>query len=112
MSKHEDERGVIEDLKVGKDWSITYITFKKGAVRGNHLHKMTTQKDTILSGKFQVRHGNATKFLEAGDELTLSPGIAHAYKALEDGEMVSVCFGVRIGEDYSKDTYKLATPLI
>lgn len=52
MNKFEDERGIIEDLKVGKDWSVTYISFKKGAVRGNHYHKETKQTDYILSGSF------------------------------------------------------------
>lgn len=112
MNKHEDERGVIEDMKVGKDWSVTYISFKKGAVRGNHLHNQTLQHDFVLSGKFQFKHGHSSKFIEAGDEVTISPGIAHAYKALEDGEIVSMCKGVRIGENYEEDTVRLKEKLL
>lgn len=107
MSKHEDERGIIEDLKVGKDWSVTYISFKKGAVRGNHYHKETTQTDIVLSGRLQLSLPNSVRFLEAGDTFTIKSGIAHAYKALEDSEMVSTCNGVRIGENYESDTFRL-----
>lgn len=109
---HKDERGIIEDLKVGKDWSVTYITFKQGAVRGNHYHKKTTQTDLILSGKFKCYAGNKMTELERGDLITHEAGIPHAYKCLEDGEMVSTCFGVRIGENYEEDTFRLEKPLI
>lgn len=108
MNKFEDERGIIEDLKAGKDWSVTYISFKKGAVRGNHLHRATLQHDFVLSGKFEFKHGHSSKYIEAGDDVTISPGIAHAYRALEDGEIVSMCKGVRIGENYEEDTFRLS----
>lgn len=111
MNKYEDERGIIEDLKVGKDWSVTYISFKKGAVRGNHLHQSTVQKDYILSGKLELKTPGHVRFLEHGDSFEIGTGIAHAYKALEDSEMVSICKGVRIGENYEEDTYRLDKPL-
>lgn len=108
---HTDERGIIEDLKVGKDWSVTYISFKKGAVRGNHFHKKTIQTDIILSGKFECYSGNKMVEVEAGDTIDHHPGIPHAYKALTDGEMVSTCHGVRIGENYEEDTFRLTEKL-
>lgn len=111
MNKHEDERGIIEDLKVGKDWSVTYISFKKGAVRGNHLHKQTVQTDQILSGRFECYSGNKMPELEVGDIIRHEVKIPHAYKALTDGEMVSTCEGVRIGENYEEDTFRLEKPL-
>lgn len=108
---HEDERGIIEDLKVGKDWSVTYISFKKGAVRGNHYHKETVQKDSILSGRIELHTPHHIRTLEAGESYEIGTGVSHAYKALEDSEMVSVCFGKRIGENYESDTFRLETPL-
>lgn len=107
MSKHEDERGIIEDIKVGQDWSVTYISFKKGAVRGNHYHKQTVQKDYVLSGKLELHTPNHVRILETGESFEIGSGVIHAYKAVEDSEIVSVCHGVRIGEDYSKDTFKV-----
>ena len=111
MNKHEDERGIIEDLKVGKDWSVTYISFKEGARRGDHLHQATTQKDYVLSGKLELRTPGHTRFLEAGESFEIGVGIAHAYIALEDSEMVSICKGERIGENYESDTFRLERPL-
>ena len=115
MNKHEDERGIIEDLKVGKDWSVTYISFKKGAVRGNHYHKETRQVDYILNGSLKVsyREMGSIKKPVVGTLNTPGYGIsfpintAHAYEALEDSEIVSVCFGKRIGENYEEDTFRL-----
>jgi len=112
MNKHEDERGLIEDLKVGKDWSVTYITFKKGAVRGNHYHKETVQKDYILSGSVELHMPNSYRVLEAGESFTLGAGIVHAYKAQEDSEMLSICRGKRIGENYEEDTFRVEKPLV
>jgi quercetin dioxygenase-like cupin family protein len=107
MKTFEDERGIIEDLKVGKDWSITYISFKKGAVRGNHYHNATTQTDYILSGSVVLSTPHAQKEMSTGEYQKIKPGIPHAYKALEDSEMVSICNGVRIGENYEEDTFRL-----
>ena len=123
MNKFEDERGIIEDLKVGKDWSVTYITFKKGAVRGNHFHKETKQFDLVLSGKllakidisdFATTRGKIDDeaVLQRGDFQSLRAKIPHVYKALEDSEMISMCFGKRIGENYEEDTFRLETPLL
>lgn len=108
----QDERGIIEDLKCGKDWSVTYITFKKGAIRGNHYHKFTAQTDYILSGSVELYAPNSYKVLEAGESVELAAGITHAYKAREDSEMVSICKGVRVGENYEKDTFRLEKTLI
>lgn len=113
MNKFEDERGIIEDLKVGEGWSVTYISFKKGAIRGNHYHKKTRQVDYILSGKVVCADGNGNdRVLKTGDYDVHMPGTAHAYQALEDTEMVSMCQGVRIGENYEEDTFRLETPLL
>lgn len=116
MSNHEDERGIIEDLKVGKDWSVTYISFKKGAVRGNHYHEETYQKDIVLSGKVLFKTDMSMTLSEKvcvkGDVIEIPPKYPHVYKALEDTDMVSICIGKRIGENYEEDTFRLETPLL
>jgi hypothetical protein len=99
---HKDKRGIIKDLMVGKDWSVTYITFKKGAVRGNHVHKKTFQTDIIISGALEDAEGGVWGKQEVNE---IWPNEPHAYKALENSEMISICFGKRIGDNYSKDTY-------
>ena len=47
----EDKRGKIIDVFVNspKD-HCTIVTFTKGAVRGNHFHKKSTQFSFLLSG--------------------------------------------------------------
>jgi quercetin dioxygenase-like cupin family protein len=109
---HEDERGIIMDLKVGKDWSVTFITFKKGAIRGNHYHNFTKQIDIILAGVLEVRLENLIMKKDRGDVVQIEPGEPHAYQALEDSAMLSICLGKRIGENYAKDTFKTKCPLI
>jgi quercetin dioxygenase-like cupin family protein len=100
---HRDKRGTIRDLIVGKDWSVTYITFKKGAVRGNHYHKKTVQTDIVLEGLLANELGG---LLAKGDRRTILPGLTHAYQAKRDSAIISICFGKRIGKNYAKDTYK------
>lgn len=112
MTKFEDDRGMIEDLKVTDTGAVTYITFKKGAIRGNHYHKETVQSDFILSGRFLCRTDKGTAEVKAGQAIFHKPNEPHAYLAIEDGEMVSCVYGPRKGEDYSKDTFKLETPLL
>ena len=114
LETHKDERGVIKDLMVGKNFSVTYITFKKGAVRANHYHKQTTQMDYIVSGKVKcyTNNGSPAFTMAAGVGAFHKTNEVHAYKALTNAEMISVCVGKRIGKNYSKDTYKLAIPLI
>lgn len=122
MKTFEDERGIIEDLKVGKDWSVTYISFKKGAVRGNHYHEKTVQVDYIISGKLVCAKAKAVidpeyqdieySVVKSGDVVTHIPFVSHSYQALEDSAMVSMCKGVRIGENYEEDTFRLETPLL
>ncbi len=107
---HQDERGKIEDLMVTDTYSITHITFAKGAVRGNHFHAETMQVDTVLSGKLLCvykRAGKTTKetVLVAGDSLVHEQKTSHAYKALSPAEIVSVCIGKRRGEHYAEDTF-------
>lgn len=112
LEKHKDKRGVIEDLYVGKDFSVTRITFKKGAVRGNHKHRRTIQADYIVRGKVKFYSDEYPEDINSGDGVIIQKNIPHAYKALKDSEMISICIGKRIGKNYSKDTYKLETPLV
>ena len=45
----QDDRGIIMDLLSKEEMnSATIITFKKGAIRGNHFHKFTIQYIILL----------------------------------------------------------------
>lgn len=116
---HEDARGSITDLVAnGKFDSATIVNFKKGAIRGNHYHKATTQWNYVLSGEIQL----VTQFegkekvevvLKKGDMARISENEIHALKALSDSELLVVTMGVRAGQHYEDDTYRSeATSLI
>lgn len=109
---YQDQRGTINDLLVGEKGAVTHITFTKGAVRANHYHKETVQYDFILKGKLICKSGAHTTEVSEGEMITHPKNTPHAYKALEDSEMVSLTFGPRKGEDYENDTYRLSVPLI
>lgn len=109
---HRDNRGIILDLLVGKDWALTFITFNDRAVRGNHLHKKTTQWDFILWGKLFGLFGKRKRLMTTFSFQKIVKNRPHAYYARRWSMMLSFTKGVRIGEDYAKDTYKLEVPLI
>ncbi len=117
--RFEDERGVIQDL-LGKIDSVTEIFTRKGAVRGNHVHRRTTQWTYVIFGKLQVStldEGDSplnvkTKVYTQGKLFCEEPGVAHAWKALEDTLVLVFTRGPRSGAKYATDTYKLALPLV
>ena len=52
---HRDKRGLIIDLLEKKNInSITFITQKKGTIRGNHFHKKTIQWNYLIKGKIEL----------------------------------------------------------
>ena len=112
-----DERGVITDVFVGapKEHS-TVISTKKGAVRGNHYHKVSRQWDFIVSGSFRVfgkREGGQIEeaTVSASDLISWESGEAHEFIALEDSVFITFVDGVRGGANFESDTYRLETPL-
>ena len=107
-----DERGTINDLLVNDIGSVTHITFIKGAVRGNHIHNKTTQNDFVLKGRLIVSLNGVEREIKAGDHVNIPATVPHAYKALEDSETISICLGIRKGEEYENDTIRLETPLL
>ncbi len=102
-----DSRGTIKDLAVTDEYSITHITFTPGAVRGNHYHEETFQFDQILKGKLIFSKDGVETTVEKMDTMKCEPGERHAYKAVEYSEMISICFGKRIGHNYEKDVFRL-----
>jgi quercetin dioxygenase-like cupin family protein len=110
-SRFEDHRGVIEDLLYGSIDAVTKITSVKGAVRGNHLHRYTTQWTYVISGRMiAARHkkGRPTsREFGPGDLFCEEPGVAHAWQFLEDSVVLVFTRGPRSGEDYESDVVRL-----
>jgi quercetin dioxygenase-like cupin family protein len=113
--RFEDDRGVIQDI-LGPVDGVTHITTKAGCVRGNHVHARTTQWTWVLSGRLLVVHekDGFRKRMEAGPGAMIieAAGIPHAWKALEDTEVLVFTKGPRSGGNYESDTVRLAVPLL
>ena len=113
--RYEDERGVIQDVFGPMD-AVTHITTRKGAVRGNHIHHHTIQWTLVLSGKLLVilqTPAGRQRHIYGPGELGCEPaGVPHAWKALEDTEVLVFTKGPRSGEAYETDTERLGTPLL
>ena len=115
---HRDARGVIIDLLEKKKINaITYITQKKGKIRGNHFHKKTIQWNYLIKGKIKVvtkkrNKGMQEMILSRGDLVVTSLNESHAIKAIEYSEYLVFTQGPRGGKEYEKDTFRLSKPLI
>lgn len=109
----EDERGTIQDVIDGAPIdSVTRITTVKGAVRGNHLHKATTQWTYVLSGYLLMANGTTTATIGPGEIAVHKPMTPHAWKALEDSDVLVFTLGPRSGDRYESDTHRLKKPLL
>jgi quercetin dioxygenase-like cupin family protein len=108
-----DDRGVIQDL-LGKIDAVTEIRTVKGAVRGNHVHFKTTQWTYVVSGKLRVVTRAPGKLVPdyrlygPGEMAVEAPGVAHAWQAVEDTVCLVFTRGLRSGQDYEEDTYRLS----
>ncbi len=113
-----DARGEIVDLLENENINaVTLITFRKGAVRGNHFHKHTTQWNYVISGCIRLVSqvpGSPTceVVMRPGDLAATGPDEHHALEAREDSVLMVFTKGPRGGKEYESDTYRLEVPLI
>jgi quercetin dioxygenase-like cupin family protein len=110
--RHEDDRGVIQDLLVTPLDAVTEIRTRKGAIRGNHVHSETTQWTYVVSGLLRVvtQQGGGPlrdQVHGPGDMACEQPGVAHAWEALEDTTVLVFTKGPRSGTAYESDTFRL-----
>ncbi|MCA1809551.1 MAG: cupin domain-containing protein [Lentisphaerae bacterium] len=58
-----------------------------GAMRGNHYHRLKTEQYYILKGKLDLllldpeTGERAVRPVNAGDRITVAPGVAHAFRS-------------------------------
>lgn len=73
---------------------VGHLEFRAGAARGNHAHLTRTEWFTVIRGRLRARYHDldtGERFecvLEPGDQVTVLPGCAHTYLALEDAAAV------------------------
>jgi dTDP-4-dehydrorhamnose 3,5-epimerase-like enzyme len=113
----KDDRGQIVDIVEQVDFCYaTIIHSKKDVERGNHYHKQTWQYVYLLSGKLRALSQMPGEKVEdvtinPGDLIENVPNESHALIALEDSTFLVLTKGVRGGQNYEKDTYRLEKPL-
>ena len=113
-----DNRGIIVDLLEKKKINaITFITQKKGKIRGNHFHKKTIQWNYLIKGKIKLVTQKKNRkikriTLSKGNLVVTSVKEAHAIIAMKDSEYLVFTQGPRGGKEYENDTFRLLKPLI
>lgn len=108
--RHEDERGVIQDLLGAVD-AVTEIVTWEGGIRGNHIHAETTQWTYIVDGLLRVAwtedDGLHTRQYGPGNLITEKAGVPHAWQAVTDCRVLVFTKGPRSGQAYESDTTRL-----
>ena len=97
--------------------AVTKVTFRKGAIRGNHFHKKTIQYNFLTKGKVklitQLKNGKIRKnIIKAESLFVIYPNEKHAFQALENSELMVFTKGPRGGKEYETDTFRLQTPFL
>lgn len=116
LGRFTDDRGEIVDILAGPVDCVTRITTLAGKIRGNHVHAATTQWTYVISGRLLVvtedKESRTRREYSPGEMAEERPGIAHAWKALEDTVVLVFTRGPRSGEGYESDTERLKVPLL
>lgn len=108
-----DTRGTIADVFYNRNINhVTLIQSEPGAVRGNHYHKHTTQHTLVTRGSLEYWYCDANTQpqcykAQEGDLITSKPNEIHALRMLEYTEFLAFTEGVRGGQDYESDTYRV-----
>jgi dTDP-4-dehydrorhamnose 3,5-epimerase-like enzyme len=111
-----DERGQISDILYKSTFQHAAIIESKcgGLIRGNHYHKQTTQHIFITSGALRYwyqpfdKHDEVKSVLVQKYDLVSTPPFeVHALEILEPTQFVVFSDGVRGGDDYESDTFRV-----
>lgn len=117
---YKDKRGSISDIFYKENINhVAIIKSKKGAKRGDHYHKKTTQYMYITKGsleywykKFNSKGKSKKKILRTGDLIKTPPLEMHALKIISNNEFIVFTVGKRGGKDYESDTFRIIPTLI
>ena len=110
---HVDARGSIFDLVEDAVAHVGMVTFTKGAVRGNHYHKVSTQYSYVISGELNIftscidGSDKRIERLGPGSLSTIPPGIVHKYAALTEATMLDIATLSRLSNQFETDTVRV-----
>lgn len=112
-----DERGQISDILYKSNFQHAAIieSHRGGLIRGNHYHKLTTQHIFITKGSLRYWYQPLDKsdevrsiLVKEYDLVSTPPFEVHALEILEPNQFVVFSDGVRGGQDYESDTFRVA----
>lgn len=113
-----DERGSISDILYRMEIQHAAIIESKcgGVIRGNHYHKATTQHVFVLKGSLRYWYQPVDKSVPAKSILvkeyemvSTPPNEIHALEILEPNQFIVFSHGIRGGEDYESDTFRVSS---
>lgn len=116
-SVHQDKRGQIYDIWKEPVHHVGIVTFAKGATRGKHYHKLSSQYNYLLKGKIKLvtkkmRAKNSvprTIIMNKGDMVLIPSNYYHELTALASSTLLVATTGSRKrgSEDYEKDNHRV-----
>ena len=111
-----DERGQISDILYKSPFQHAAIIESRrgGLIRGNHYHKHSTQHIFMTKGSLRYWYQPLDKsepvrsiLLQEYELVTSPPYEVHALEILEPNQFVVFTDGVRGGQDYESDTFRV-----
>ena len=116
LESHTDDRGTIVDLFYNETiHHVARVTSKPGVIRGNHYHKETTQHMLMTQGSLEYWYKRVDSdepaqmvLALAGDIVSTPPNEIHALKIGPEGnQFIVFSEGIRGGQDYESDTFRV-----
>ena len=115
LGSFEDHRGTITDIFYKVELNhVAIINSVPNAERGNHYHARSTQHMYIISGSLEYwykskdMNKSAFELCLPGDVITSDKNEIHALKIGAEGCLfMAFTEGVRGGEDYESDTFRV-----
>ena len=110
-----DERGSIADIlyKADIDHVAIIETHQGGMIRGNHYHKVSTQRIFMTQGLLRYWYQPVDKsqpvksVLVKEYEMVSSPILeVHALEMIGKSQFIVFSHGLRGGKDYEEDTFR------
>ncbi len=116
-----DNRGNISDIFYNHPIDhVSIINSKKGAFRGDHYHRFTTQHIYMTQGSLRYYYRKVTEgndkvksvVIKKGEMITTGPNEVHALEILEDNQFIAFSEGKRGGKDYESDTFRVSPSIM
>ena len=111
-----DERGTISDIlyKTEIEHAAIIESHAGGLIRGNHYHKATTQHIFVTKGSLRYWYQPVDKsapvqsvVVKEYEMVSTPPYEIHALEIIEPNQFVVFSHGLRGGDDYESDTFRV-----